>query len=153
MILRHYESLPYTPAIALALEGWHELAQAGHCDPGGIFVAWDHHAIVAFDKLDHPLGVLTFTKQDWNRTCFVVIGWVLPAHRSRGVYRAMWDKLVVLAQEWKFARIEGTTAIENDKMRAVAKALGRKERGVYLWYDVPGGEDAPPKPSGLDPGP
>lgn len=131
--LQHYDGVCRTPALKLAVEGWNALLQAGLVEEVAL-IGWDNKAFVAFIGKD-PIGVLTYSSQaDYAKQYHVNIGYVLPAHRRKGVYAKMWEALVKKAREAGIKNIESATAMENKAMRAQAKKMGRTERGVLLTY-------------------
>jgi len=124
-----------TPAVKLAVRGQLEIIESGHGDEI-LMLQWDHNAILGW--FDHePVGVITFSHTKWVRQLDIHIGYVVPEHRGRGVYRAMWDRLVEEAQAREALVIWGNTHVDNAVMRATARSLGRVERGVLLRFDVP----------------
>lgn len=133
--IKHFDGINFTPALPLALRGVLELIDAGLSDPV-LTLDWDAAAIVAFSN-GKPVGVLVWKKLDWRKEAFIQLGYVLPDHRGQGAYRALWHALIDKAVELKLHHIESGTHLDNAAMRAVARALGRTEHGVYLQYVLP----------------
>lgn len=134
-----FDHINRTPALSLAIQGQAELLEAGLSEPITL-VGWDNMAIVAFDVDGEAVGVITFAEAKWANQFDIAIGWVKPSARDCGVYRAMWDELVRVAQTKAVAVIWGNTHVENAQLRAVAKSLGRTETGVIMKFDVPPAE-------------
>lgn len=131
----YIEQINRTPAVQLAVEGHTYLFDYQLTDPV-TQVSWNNSAILG--RVDGELaGVITFTHTKWAKQFDISIGYVRPRYQGRGLYRAMWNALVVKAQDLSAVSIQGNTSIKNDHMRAVAEALGRIERGVILGFDVP----------------
>lgn len=124
-----------TPAVELALRANAELIAAGLAEPLNM-VSWDNKAIIGFVD-GAPVGVITFYHIAYAKQLDIQIGYVLPTSRGQGVYRAMWNALVVKARELNALVIQGNTHLDNAPMRAAAKALGRIEIGVILKFNVP----------------
>ena len=94
-------------------------------------------AVMVSSFIREPVGVITFSHTKWVRQLDIHIGYVVPEHRGRGIYRAMWNRLVEEAQARDALVIWGNTHTDNAVMRATARALDRVERGVLLRFDVP----------------
>lgn len=132
--IEHFEKITNTPAVPLAVRGWHEGMQAGLLD-WQFYVQWDQRAIVAFDSRDDKaVGVLTWTKTDWNKSAGIHLGYVLPDYRKKDVYNFLWKALVKIARTENLTRIAGSTHLNNKVMRAVAAKQFREEVSVNLLY-------------------
>jgi GNAT superfamily N-acetyltransferase len=130
MTIRHCDSMVHEGIIAIAVEGWQELLNRGICDDNTL-VGWNHKALVAEEE-GEILGILTYEAVDWTRSWSVVLGYVRPAHRRKGIYTALWEALVAKAREEKRTYIDGTTHRDNAEMQATMERLGRKLR--YFGY-------------------
>lgn len=135
MRIEHYDGLNRTPALPLAVEGWFRLFQQGLAGDT-VQVQWDHNSLVAFDNDDVAMGIITYAHLEYLKSLTVCIGYVRPAYRRLGVYRALWDALVGKATEMKASVIDSSTFIENAPMRAVASDQRRRETSVNLRFDV-----------------
>ena len=115
-----------------------ELLDQGLADETSRCADWDSKAVLALDPAtDRIIGIIAFTEVKWLKELFVVHGYVLPAHRQKGVYRAMWAALVDVAQRGGWFTISGLTSTKNAEMRAVAAKLGRQEELINLKFNVP----------------
>lgn len=133
-----YAKIVNTPAMPFLARAWTALLDADLItSPGYCYVAWDHAAILAFDGDGNIIGTISYTHEVWASRLTVIIGYVAPAWRAHGVYRRLWQELVIIAQDKKCARIEGGTMAKNKVMRAVAESFGRREDGITLNFDVP----------------
>jgi hypothetical protein len=130
-----------TPALPLAVRCWHELLTAGHIDDGAVAVAWDHKAIVAFYKaagrLEKPIGVLTWQDIEWSSTINVALAYVVPEARMLGVHTALWDELVVKAQQMGRQVISSSVSTYNLGSKAAIKSQGRQFAGLIVKFAVP----------------
>jgi GNAT superfamily N-acetyltransferase len=135
MIIRYFEGFNRTPATVLAVRGWLDLNERGLGEPV-LNLSWDANVIGAFDG-ETCVGVIVWQHVKWSKQIFIDLSYVDPAARRHGVYRAMWDALVVKAQEIGVAFIYGITDAANEAMRAVAKEVGREECGISLRFAVP----------------
>jgi hypothetical protein len=131
---RHYEGINHTPAVELLVRAQSELLRDGLVIPQ-VMIFWDDRAVVAFSEDDRAIGVISYAKP-WGRELDIRLGYVLPEHRRLGVYRLMWDALVVKARELGATSIVGATRAENTAMRRTAAALQREELGIILRYTV-----------------
>jgi L-amino acid N-acyltransferase YncA len=136
MRIEHFEGLNRTPATVLAIQGWLELQERGLGEPV-MNLNWDANVIAALADDGACIGVIVWQHIKWTRQVFVDLGYVAPAARQQGVYRALWAALVEKARELKVPHIYGITHLDNIDMRATARKLGRIEIGVSLRFDVP----------------
>jgi hypothetical protein len=138
LTIKHYDAICNTPALRLAVRGWHELLEAGLSPCGGVLIGWDHKSIVAFEDADGPpIGVLTWIDQPWSNQLYVMLAYVLPGHSRAGVHTAMWRAVVEKAAELKRPVIASGTSIGNATSRAAMASQGLLEAGVYTRYVVP----------------
>lgn len=134
-----FKQLNNTPALALAMRAWADVEERGLGD-GSMTVYSNLNAMVGYAQNGRdmlPVGVITFEHQEHAGKIWIYSGFVLPEFRGRGIYRAMWNELVLKAMDLKAAKIEGATHMRNASMRAVAKKLERTESYVVLSFDVP----------------
>lgn len=134
MKILHFDEINNTLAVPVALDAWHALRQQSLCQRF-VLVAWDDSALVAVSgEHDFPLGILTYRVAKWRKVIELQIGFVYPEQRRRGVYRALWNELVIRGRMAGVASIESGTAATNEPMRAALAALGRPETGVYTSF-------------------
>ncbi len=126
-----------TPFLGLAVQVHAALLEEGFADPEAPMVSWDTSAVVALSG--HELtsaGIITYVEMKW-RNCFDIgMGYVLPDWRRRGIYRHMWDELVLVAQDKNVCKIYGAIKITNAPMLKVAIALGRRVESQTVVLDV-----------------
>jgi GNAT superfamily N-acetyltransferase len=132
----HADTLLNTEALALAVRGWSQLLDAYQIDLGACAVAWDHKAIICVAGPDNPIGVLTYTKQDWANQFVIVLAYVKPPHRRQGIHTAMFNALVRRAEEQKISVILSGSSIRNMVSRAAQRSQGRIESGVITRFKV-----------------
>jgi len=132
--VHHYDGVPRTPALLLALKGNVEIVEAGFAVPA-VHFNWDSKAVVA--SIDGvPCGVITWNHTEWMKQVDITVAYVLPEYRRRGVYRAMWEALVEKAKVVGALEIMSNTAVANAPMRGAAAAVGRSEGGVILRFPL-----------------
>ena len=134
MVIEQYDGLNNTPALPLALEGWHSLVQRGLTD-NTIVIGWDDKALV-YRKGGVAMGVLTFDLTEWRKEIYVKIGFVLPQYRRKGVYTALFDCLTEYARRKGIKFIVGATLTANAEMRATYKKQGRAEFAIISKFEV-----------------
>ncbi|MEI9917081.1 MAG: GNAT family N-acetyltransferase [Methylovirgula sp.] len=130
-----YEGISATPALPLAVEGWHELIKRKLADDQMIF-NWDSNALVAFVG-KKPVGVLLWAKIEWQKRAYVNLGYVQPDYRRRGIYRQLFAGLVEKAREAKLREIQGITYTKNSALRKFAGIRGAQ--GIRCCADFPCG--------------
>lgn len=131
------DGLNGTPAAELAVRGWLEdVEKYGQLE---LNMGAAHHALIGYapngrDML--PVGVLTFDT-DAARV-WIYQSYVLPEFRGRGVYSAMWTRLIEHVQHDlpKVRSIQSATNVRNQAMRAIAKRQDRREEAVTLRFDI-----------------
>jgi GNAT superfamily N-acetyltransferase len=138
--IKHTDRILHSPALKLAVEGWFYLLQSDMVDLGAVMIAWDHKAFIAYGGIAgdraEPVGVLTYTDQDWSNTLFVNIAYVIPTWRRQGVHMKMWEAIVEKAKVLQRPMITSSTHINNAISRASMAKQGRKETSVYVRYNV-----------------
>lgn len=132
---RYFAEISRTDAVQLALEGHAWLIRQGLSEAIPQ-IGWDSSAIVGYVD-GFAQGVITFSHTKWAKQIDISVGYVREGKRGLGLYRAMWDALVVQARALGAPVIMGNTDVHNEEMRAVARELGRTEIGVILKFDVP----------------
>jgi GNAT superfamily N-acetyltransferase len=133
--IKHYDGINYTPAIQLIVEAQADLLRTGKSEPL-LSALWDNQVVAAFEG-DYCIGVITWNYSAWVKTASINIGYVDKNYRRKGIYRMLWDELVIKAREKGAVNITGSTHLDNAAMRAAAKALGRIESSVNLLYRIP----------------
>jgi GNAT superfamily N-acetyltransferase len=133
--IEHFEGLNRTPAIGIAVRGWHHMLEDGFASDT-IAMAWDHNAFVAFDHYNQAVGVLTYAKIDHLKEWSICIGYVLPERRRTKVYTALWEALVERARTLGVSVITSSTAMHNASMRSAAFKQHRVEQAVVLEYRI-----------------
>lgn len=134
-----FKQLNNTPALALAVRGWADVEERGLGD-GTMSVFASLNAFVAYAEngRDHvPAGVITFDHDLTLNRIWIFQGFVLPEFRGQGLYRRMWNELVLKAIELKVAKIQSSTHVRNIAMREASKKLGRVEDAISMTFDVP----------------
>lgn len=137
MKIIHLDQLGGSDYIKFAIEAHVDLLRTNMASPNVIQIFWENRAVVATDEDNVAIGIIVYTKQNWQKIYSIHIGYVLPGFRETGVYKSMWNALVQKAKEDKINEIVGTTKMENHQMRSAALALGRKENGILLTFKVP----------------
>jgi GNAT superfamily N-acetyltransferase len=131
--IKYYEGWNNTAILHLATTVWKEL-QDNNWDGGLIPISWDDHILAYYEyNKPTPLGLITWQKQDWCKTCSIKLGYVLPELRRQGMYTELWKAAVVKAKEQKLIRIEGSTRINNTVLQETAIKLGRKP--LFITYE------------------
>lgn len=128
-----------TPALTLAVAGWAECQEKGWGD-GTLNIFSDIKAFLARVRVGQeivPAGVLTFDYQPPFKRVWIYQSYVIPEMRGRGVYTAMFNKLVEYSiADLKAVSIQSGTHVRNTAMRAIAKKQGRYEECVTLRMNL-----------------
>lgn len=141
MTIERIEGVNDPRVIPIAAEGWNAIVQDGQAESTTI-LSWDQNAIIAHEE-GKVIGVIVYKDQEWRKELHLVLGYVLPDYRRKGVYGALWGELVLIAQETKRPRIAGGTHVNNTSMQAVMEKLGREPVFISYYYDVPEKADEP----------
>jgi hypothetical protein len=114
MEIKHYDTIPHTPALHLAVRAWAELLELGHISEAGVAV-----------------GELA-----WANEIGACLSYVLPERRRQGVQTAMWRALVAKAAELKRPVISASIAFATLASRAAMAANGGEEVAVVTRFRV-----------------
>jgi GNAT superfamily N-acetyltransferase len=132
--LARYHRLNFTPALKLAVRGWHELLESDLAE-NVVILAWDQKAIVAFDG-DKAVGVIVWIINAERSECFIVLSYVLPEHRRGGWHSAMFEELERIARDLKLHHIRSGMISENQTMKSVCDSEGRKVVALVTQKDL-----------------
>lgn len=142
MIIEHYEQIGGHGDVVRALYKFKlRLPDPGDLafTDGGTSVHWTLGAVVARNSHGRIIGAISYDRVEHTNSIFIYIGYVEPSARRKGVYRAMFDRLVEEARARNVLRIQGSTFITNELMMKVMEALGRKPVATMFNFDVPQG--------------
>ena len=131
---KEYEGINQTPALALLTRGHHELLDRGLASPETV-INWDDLAVVAFAGAV-PVGVISYSHEKWRKILWIRMGYVAPEARRRGIYGAMWERVVKAAQRLGALEIHGGTHVDNKAMLECAESLGRTRLSITTRFIV-----------------
>lgn len=129
-----------SPALDLAIRGWADCHERGLGD-GTLNVYSTMKAFLAYAPNGRdmvPAGVTTWEYDASIKRVWIYQSYVLPEYRGRGIYNALWARMVQHATELKADSIQSGTHIRNSAMRAIAKKQGRYEECVILRFNLTG---------------
>jgi Acetyltransferase (GNAT) family len=133
------EGLNHTPALDLAMRGWAECVEKGLGD-GTMNVYASLNAFIALAPNGRemiPAAVMTWDYDKGLKRVWIFQSYTLPEFRGRGLYNALWAKMVQHAVDvLKASRIESGTHSRNSAMRAIARKQGRTEESVVLSFNL-----------------
>jgi len=134
MKIVRYESINYTPAVALAVKGWLEANDAGIGEPVAS-IHWEQKAIVAFDG-KVPVGVITWTHQPSLSAVYIEQAFVELSWRGKGFFRSMFADLVEQALVLNVGFIRLGTNPDNHEARAIYERLGGVVSAVFYSFEL-----------------
>jgi RimJ/RimL family protein N-acetyltransferase len=134
--ITHYHGFNNTPAAIIAVKVQLELLESGFSAPLISLFYEDQIILATIKPSTEPVGVMIWKHYEWIKTVQIHLSYVTSGFRRRGVYRRMWDELLIKARETNAKIIESTIHIDNHAMRAVAKSLGHTERSINLSYTL-----------------
>ena len=144
--LVHVKQLGGTRFMGYAIQSHAAMIKEGTASDRHLNLHWENEGMFAvlreegeWKSPDGPIivGMITFTDQQWSRCLQIGLGFVTRRFRLDGVYTAMWNRLVELAQDRGVGTISGITYASNEAMRSVAQKHGRREKGIVLEFEVP----------------
>lgn len=135
--IENIQKLAGSDATDIAVEGWWDLIQRGLMGDKEYLLQWNNSALLARDEAGQIVGVLLYQDVDWQNRVGVVLGYVRPTFRRKGVYGKLWAALIEQAQVLGRARIEGATHKENDVMQHVMQKLNRSATRIVYNFEVP----------------
>lgn len=121
-----FDQLNGSPAVPLIIKGLAELNNAGMLGDQ-LLVDDDHGAILATaygHDLSIPVGALAYRDLTWCNNFWVSLVWVDPGYRRQGVYRKMFDQVVLLAKKRGRLKISLGLHKGNAASRAAAESFG-----------------------------
>jgi GNAT superfamily N-acetyltransferase len=119
-------------ALPLLIKGCAELARRGLLSHDLPYHFQDK-AVCAYSGAE-PVGVISWRPTDGGAELWILVGYVLPQFRRRGIYRQLWEALVQHARTIGAVRIGSATNLANEEMRAFLRATGRKETSVVSVF-------------------
>lgn len=127
--IARYEKIGRSPAVPLIPRAWLELLDAGLMERTHIPVFSGSPVVVALAPSGAAVGFLHWYAQD-DGQAWVVLGWIDPTWRRRGIYRRLYADLREQCLAQGIPAISGGTDAGNAGMLATAAALGRKVTGA-----------------------
>ena len=120
-----------TKVLPFIIDAYVSLRKSGHIDPLSCPVTGREEAFY-LENRGRVVACLSFARDDDS---FVVnMGFVLPAHRKQGMYRTLWERLVVEARKRKLKAIVGYHAPGNTDILEFNKHLGRQTKYICSEY-------------------
>ena len=135
LTIQHHKSINGTPALRLAIEAEAHLQAHSLIGPYQL-TQWNQQALTAWLG-NEIVGILTYQDEDWRNEFAVILGYVVPHHRNQGIYRALWEALIIRARDAGRPRIIGGTSPHNTTMLSTMEALGRRAFQILFAFDVP----------------
>ena len=134
-----YENCSHSPAWPMVPDAISELLRNNFSDTTCEYPAWNDVALVAFDDANNPIGFIIYRYYDFNASWFIMLAYVKPEHRRKGVHTALFESLVGRARERKDIReIRCGTSVHNHAAQAAFEKQGRKPYAIYYGFEVPG---------------
>jgi predicted GNAT family acetyltransferase len=120
-----------TKVLPFIIDAYVSLRKSGHIDPLSCPVTGREEAFY-IEIRGKVVATLSFARDDDS---FVVnMGFVLPPYRKQGMYRELWERLVVEARKRKLKAIVGYHAPGNMDILEFNKHLGRKVKYICSEY-------------------
>lgn len=139
MTIHYSDRLNFTPALTLALRGSLELLESG-LYPHRITIYGQENVIWigGINRSDPARGCIVFDVdgEDVFKRLWVLLSYVDPTFRRRGIFKQMWEALEVRARELGVRRISGGVAIENGAMQAAALSVGRIGKFIEFQKEI-----------------
>ena len=132
--VEEYDHLNHSPGFRLALRGRSEIEDAGF-GPGQASLHYSQKTIVGFVD-GRAVGVIVWEKLEHDREAWIVLGYVDPAFRGRGVYNALYRRLVEAARRDGLRSVAGGVVASNAAMRAVAERQGRVAKCLIYSEEI-----------------
>jgi hypothetical protein len=133
--IAYSRSCANTAAFALLVEGWNELVQDG-VTPDGLAVCpvtADCECVYAYEQNDDILGAVAFRYVRELDALEVVLAYVEPSSRKRGVFTALLADLKARFQETVSQIIVSVPAANGTGLAAVQKLGVMTETKFCLW--------------------
>lgn len=125
-----------TAAFALLVEGWNELVQYG-LTPDGLAVSpvtAECECLYAYSSDDDIIGAIAYRFQPDTNSISIVLAYVEPSSRKRGVFRGLVDALKERCAAENISAVHMSVASHNQVAEAVLKQVGFPHEHTFsLW--------------------
>lgn len=132
--VEEYDHLNHSPGYMLAVRGQLEIEKIGF-GPREVVLHYLQKTIVARLK-GRVVGVIVWERVEASREAWITLGYVDPDCRGRGVYNALYRRLVEVARRESLRSVAGGVSATNATMRAVAERQGRVARAVTYAEEI-----------------
>lgn len=131
-VLKHAEKLCQSPCYPIAVRGWNELCELGFADEStGQIINWDY-PVIWIEENAIPVAVMVYQHVMWMNMFHIVLSFVIPSHRRRGLYRRMYGEVLERAITAGVSQVQGTMHRMNIRAIQAADHLGRKTEFVTV---------------------
>lgn len=124
----HVDKVCNTDVSKFLALGWAQLIMNGNGGRDCPF-GWDNPAFyIKEDGL--VVAALTYSYAEHNHSLLIRLGYVDASRRRKGLYRSLYEALLVKAKDLGAYEVRGITDSNNKEMQAVAIALGRVPENI-----------------------
>lgn len=127
----HSPAWPMVPSAMLDLQA-QGLAFEPHQAP-----AYNDGCLVAVDENGASVGFLAYRHDDLKCSWFIMLAYVAPQHRRKGIHTALFSALVERAtKRGDILAIESGTHVNNKAAQAAFDAQGRERQAIMYTYKI-----------------
>lgn len=127
---KHIAGHPVVPVLSRML------VEMGQYRAYDVSIHWEQSALFLEDRSGKVVSALSFQEKFDRPEYFVNAVYVLPEYRGLGHYSMLFAVLKKRAKENGILSISGTIAWDNEQMRLVAEAVGRRPVAVTYSMEV-----------------
>lgn len=133
--IEYVRQIDGTPAMPYVIDAYVSLRRAGNIEPWECPASGYEEAFYIVNRAKRVVAVLSFSESATSDGVITVnMGYVTKAYRKRGLYRLLWDRLVVEARKRKARAIGGFHKPGNAAILKFNDSVGRKTKYVYSEF-------------------
>ena len=136
-MIRLFNNVGHSPAWPLVITAIKALEEEGIGFQPFVAPVYNDSALVSFGDNGHVEGFLIYRYDDVKCSWFILLAYVLPEHRRKGIHTALFSALVERAKKrGDILSIDCGTHIDNRAAQAAFEAQGRVKTAIMYSYSL-----------------
>ncbi len=132
-----FDNAGHSPAWPLVPHAMLDLEAQGFGFQPHVAPVWNDGCLAAINDDGEAMGFLIYRYDSFKCSWFIMLAWVAPAHRRKGIHTAMFTALVERAKKrGDILAIECGTHIDNVAAQAAFEAQGRTKTAIMYAYHL-----------------
>lgn len=127
----------HSPAWPLVPHAMVDIEKMGFDFQPHVAPAWNDPCMAAIDEHGRAIGFLIYRYDAVKSSWFIMLSWVKPEHRRKGVHSALFNALVERAKKrGDILMIDCGTHVNNHAAQAAFAAQGRAQTAIMYSYHL-----------------